>query len=278
MSENESIPPDGEETSKLLDSYFKYLTSEEAKSVGIKEQPSELQYTTFADLVFAVPAGVQTKDTLFEFFRSYNIVEFKSESETLTLQKYIKNDVRTDILFLQRGEENFDNILNVYVVARYPEKFFDLAKKRDIKFNNSTDKPWLYEGQVGFQDVAIVVCRELPLDERYYKWLMFAPAKSHKWERFILKLVDEGKNELREIAKKLRPKEYAMITQEIMDKIEAELSPQEKARLKRDTIDALEILLKGVFKNNLEGLSELFARLTPEERELLLELLSKKSK
>jgi hypothetical protein len=45
---------------------------------------------------------------------------------------------------------------------------------RGIIFNKTAGKKWLYTARVGFQDVAIVVCRDLPLEPKFYKWLIFA--------------------------------------------------------------------------------------------------------
>jgi hypothetical protein len=113
MSEtvNESLK--SEEGSSRPDPVFKLITSEEAKAVGLVVKQSEIQYSTRTDLILTVPEGVSTENTLFDFFRGANLVEFKSENDPLTLQEFTRNEVRTGIWFLQSGAEDYDNILNM---------------------------------------------------------------------------------------------------------------------------------------------------------------------
>jgi hypothetical protein len=48
------------------------------------------------------------------------------------------------------------------------------------------------------------------LEERYYIWLLFAPARSPTWRNLIKKLYKERNFKLLDIARELRPKEYGM--------------------------------------------------------------------
>jgi hypothetical protein len=44
---------------------------------------------------------------------------------------------------------------------------------------------WRLHYRIGLIDVNIVVCRLLPMQERYYQILLFAPAGSPKWTEFV---------------------------------------------------------------------------------------------
>jgi hypothetical protein len=108
------------------------------------------------------------------------------------LREYVKNALRTYMYFLQGKDKDFSNILSVIVTARRPRTFLAKAVERGIVFHEEPGKPWLRWGQVGFQDVVIVVCKDLPLEERYYPWLVFTPSNTDKWEAFVSKVKAEG--------------------------------------------------------------------------------------
>jgi hypothetical protein len=258
------------------DPAFKLITTEEAKTLGLVVQQSELQFETRTDLILTVPEGIATENTLFDFFRTASVVEFKSENDPLTLEEYIRNQIRTDIWFLQTKAGSYDKILNVLVLARSPTKFFEIAEERGIKFNNSAERKWLWQGRVGFQDVAIVVCRELPLELKYYKWLLFAPAKSNKWKRFIRRLIDEKNIELLTLARKLRPKEVGMLTaDEFLEKMLAEFTPKEREAYNKQQAEAGLIYLR-FFSRFPEQFEEILNELSEEQRQILLNYLAKK--
>jgi hypothetical protein len=275
MTEEDNDQAEPEESSSRPDSFFKLLTAAEAKAVGLQEQPTEFQYTSLADLVFAVPDKVSLAGTIFDFFRPLSVVEFKSENDPLTLKKFIKNEVRTGILCLQKDFEDYSNILNVYVVARKPDKLFEIAESRNIKLTNTPAKKWLWQGQVGFQDVAIVVCRDLPLKEQYYIWIMFAPAKSPKWRDLIKRLYKERNQKLLDIAAQLRTKEFAMvITDELIKTAQAEWSAEEKAKAHKEQVEGYKLIIEKLLEYP-ELLGDILETLTLERRQFLLQLLNK---
>jgi hypothetical protein len=63
------------------DPLFKVLTRLEAEQLGMQAIETELQkqYTTRADLILAAPPGLNLEGTLFDFCRTVNVIEFKSE-------------------------------------------------------------------------------------------------------------------------------------------------------------------------------------------------------
>jgi hypothetical protein len=270
LPEDVGESPAPEKGSSRPDPVFKLITSEEAKTLGLIVKQTEIQYSTRTDLILTVPEGVSTVNTMFDFFRGANLVEFKSENDPLTLEEYIRNEVRTGIWFLQTGAKNYNGILNAYVVARKPGSFFKVAETRGITFVNTKERKWLWTAKVGFQDVAVVVCNNLPLDKRYYKWLLFAPAKSGKWKQFIQRLVDERNKELLEIAIQMRPKEIGMVTsEEVLKEIMAELSPEEKEVYEKEVDEGYELMITALAKKP-EKLAETLAKLPEGVRNQVL--------
>lgn len=80
-----------------------------------------------------------------------------------------------------------------------------------------------------------------------------------------------------------------MITKELEEKFEKNISAKEKARLKRDKLAAIEILLEGLDKDELKAvakvlskldlaeLNDLFSELSPEKRQSLIDSLNKQT-
>ncbi len=278
------------------DPLFKVVTRLEAQQVGIIATESELQYTktTRGDLLLEVPPGISLKDTLFDFFRVANVLEFKSENDQFDLDEYIRNDTRVNQVFLQHKDLTFADILNVFVVSRKPQGFLKIVQKRRIKFQAEAGKPWLLQGEVGFQDVAIVVCKDLPLERRYYNWLAFAPTDSPKWRRLVIRLLIEESLSGRETdlalsIESMRPKEYsnmARIFREAVERAKREnwLTPEEFAQIEEMenaskpilrqiraelyNLDPalIEILYETADDQKAKKLRELLASLKPGER------------
>jgi hypothetical protein len=253
------------------DPLFKLLTREEAERLGLEASESELQFSPRADLILTVRPGLALENTMFDFFRSINVLEFKGEGDRFNLREYIKNDVRTSIKFLQEKAEDFENILNVIVCSRMPQGFLNAAKKRGVPFQPEPDKPWLWRGQVGFQNVAIIICIELPLEERYHRWLVFAPSDSRKWQAYIFELLERGDLPMLEVAEQLRPKEFHMLTKNFEEilALAAEASPKDpeyQAEARKTRIEAAITLLEAVANKQKEDLGKLLSRLKPEDR------------
>lgn len=279
---------EAEQLSDRPDPFFKLLTRLEAEQLGLKAIETELQFTTRADLVLAVPPGLNLEGTMFDFFRTLNVLEFKSENDKFNVREYVRNEVRTGITLLHSEDTDFGGILNVIVVSRRPRGFLTAAKKRRLFFRPQKGKPWLLVGQVGFQDVAIVVCRDLPLEKPYYNWLTFAPAGTDKWKEFVLKLLEEGNIELLEIIEGIRPKEFlAMLkSTDILAELEAIRSKQDP-ELDQERAEVAALILKYLANNDPKKLGYALSRLkpeqrladlTPEERAELLKLLTEQTK
>jgi hypothetical protein len=144
--------------------------------------------------------------------------------------------------------EFYGQFLNLYVLARYPTKFLDAARKDGIIFTPEPGRPWLLRTKIGFQNVALVICRDLPFERRYYEWLVFAPSDGKRWKTFIQRLEEEGEKKLLDIAARLRPKEFA-VTKATVDDIwedmraEGVLTPEVEAHMAQETHEAIEGML-----------------------------------
>jgi hypothetical protein len=129
----------------------------------------------------------------------------------------------------------------------------DSAIENGIVFTPEPGRPWLLKARVGCQYVVAVICRDLPLERRYYRWLLFAPSDSKRWERFIRRLRIENEEKLLELAQKLRPKEYNMVKVNAAElweiaRQEGVLTPEVEAYYTQQRKEAVEILI-----NDLEG-------------------------
>ena len=283
-------------TTARPDPYFKFITRLEAMQIGLLTSETELQYSTRTDLVLTVPPGLSLKGTLFDFFRSINVIEFKSQSDPLNLREYVRNELRTDLILLQSKDEEFNNILNVLVVSRFPQRFLDYARSKGIIFEPAAARPWLWRNQVGFQNVVIVVCRDLPLEPLYYPWLIFAPTDSRKWREFVLRLLAERNAFFLEKLENMRPKEYKEMAQKFIETARAQglvITPEEEAELEQAhadalaqpsdpeflasledlDIDAIGVWLGPVIEEKPEKLVQKLAKLTPEQKKKLIKML-----
>ncbi len=252
------------------DPVFKLLTRQEAERHGLQLGETEVQYSTLADLVLLVPPEASLQNTMFDFFRPVNVLEFKSQGDQLDLKEYIRNQIRTDIQFLRGKELEYRNVLNVIVSSRRPKSFLEYASQVGVAFTPEIGKPWLLRGQVGFQAVAIVICSELPLEERYYQWLVFAPTDTLKWRNYVIALFRKQNQELLRYIKTMRPKEYSMINSEaeIVELLKAEgfITAEYEAWVEQELMEATRRTWPRISKQHPEVINELLSQLPPEER------------
>ena len=196
------------------DPIFKLIFRQTATAIGLQLLDTEFQYSTQADTVAIVPPGVKLENTLFDFFWRDNVVEFKSEGDRFNLREYSRSEMRTALRFLQTNEPSYANILTVIVTARYPRAFMKIANQRGIIFRAEKERSWLWRAGVGFQDVVIVVCRDLPLEPRYYPWLLFVPVGSQAWKAFVRQLLLENNEPFLKLVRNLKPKEVQSLIDE----------------------------------------------------------------
>lgn len=247
------------------DPAFKAVTKDFATQLGLETVETEFPQTLRADLILAVPQGLALENTLFSFFRRFNIIEFKGEDDQFDEEGFVRNEVRTGLLYLYNRDANFENMLNLIVSSRLPQRFFDYMEAHQCKFESQQAQPWLWRGRVGLQEVAVVVCRELPLEPRYYQWLLFAPATSRKWREFVKMLAREGNTSMLEVVRNLRPKEYEFMTVDIQELLK-EYTPEERKRYIKDWLSAFASELPAMAEEMPEDLSQTIAKIKPELR------------
>jgi MgtE intracellular N domain len=250
---------------KRPDPAFKQVLTEEAKKLGLKRGPTELQIaqTTSSDMLLLVPAQTKLNNTLFEFFRAVNIIEFKSANDPLTLQTLKIQLARLYLLLAENQDYEFETTLNIIVSARYPKEVFSYCTSKGYEFKPEANKGWLYRANVGLQDVAVVVCDELPLEPLYLDWLIFAAADGEIWRKAILLAVKEGNLEILKLAREMHPKEYEAMGSTI-NLLFDQYSPQERERLKRDWFDVIKEVLPKMSREEPENLKYVLSGLEPE--------------
>jgi hypothetical protein len=264
------------------DPLFKDVTRTAALAAGLELLTIELPQLLRADLVLTVPPDKDLSGTLFEFLSPYSILEFKSENDDFDQAELIKNLARS-LLFLSKNQAvTYNQLLTVFVCAKHPDSVLEHLAAEISPIESDPSRPWLLHSHFGPLKITIVVCRLLPLEKRYYDWLLFAPTGSVKWHEFVKILVRNGEKAFLEQVKNLRPKEFTLMTPEITEMLKT-LSPEERAQHEKDWFGLIEAELLASEDLNQDALSKLLtklrpetltANLTPEQRKKLLELLS----
>jgi hypothetical protein len=268
------------EKRKRPDPLFKELLAEAAREAGLKSEPTELQVqqSSTSDLLLTIPEGTALDGTLFDFFRQANIIEFKSTNDPLTTVKFALQLGRVYLWLVQQQQAqsnkakaiatiavDFDNILNVVVSSKYPREFLKYSAERGCPFVATPEREWLLQARCGWQDVVIVVCERLPIEPKYERWLMFAPATSQTWRSFLKMLAQEQNWELLEVAKKLRPKEFKLMSPEL-EKYFEELRAEEPELYDKKWWEIVNLPLPDPKYLKPEQLAQLMSKLAPEER------------
>jgi hypothetical protein len=285
---------------KRPDPAFKQVLTEEARKVGLKRGPTELQIaqTTSSDMLLLVPPDTKVKGTLFEFFRAVNIIEFKSANDPLTLQTLEIQLARLYLLLAENPDYQFEQTLNIIVSARYPREVFAYSEGKGYPFKgegkNETEEKsedWLYRANLGYQDVVVVVCEQLPLKPLYLNWLIFAAADGDTWREAVLLAVKEHRLEILKLAREMHPKEVLAMGSQI-NLLFDQYSPQERKRLVKDWGDVIKDLLpkwrkeepemyedviQSIMLESPEVVAKIWETLPEEQRQFLLKSLMEKS-
>ena len=263
----------------LPDTIFKKLTRLDIEEQHLRVSDSEIQHITRTDLVIEKPEGVDTTNTMFDFFAPVTVLEFKSENDTFDNREFVINQIRTGILYIQSKEKDYTNFLNAYVLARYPQKFLDNAPDNGIVFTVDPERLWLRWATVGCQKIALLVCRDLPIERRFYRWLLFAPSDSKKWSAFIHRLEEEGNQELLAIAEQLRPKEFRKMNisaKEIWEEARqaGALTPEVEAYLAKERAEGIANMLDNLNQRDFFQMSMSVDYMTDEQISRMVNKLS----
>lgn len=235
-----------------------------------------------------IEKGTATKGTIFDFFRQYNVIEFKGTHDGLTLSKFLIQLGRVSIWASRHHYAKLEQILNIIVSAKYPREFLKYCEERGTKFQPVAGRKWLLEARCGLQDVVIVVCERLPIEPKYAIWLIFADPKTETWRETIKMLAKEQNWKLFDAAVELAPEEVVNMSTEL-DKIFAQYDygPEHRAKVKRAKLTILKTLLPYVLDESPEdleleeGTAQLLDswtkhRLERSERNMVVRQLSRK--
>lgn len=220
------------------DAAFKRVTGDLAQQIGLRLQSAELPQTLSADFILEVPPGVKLATTLFSFLADYEyaVLDFKGQSDPLDMDKLLTNSARTS-LFCSKYSHDVRKVLNLLVCSRYPQDILrPVAGVTGFSRPDAEAQPWLWVGHYSIQEVAIVVCRDLPLGPPYYDWLAFAPADSVTWKAFVRLALKDGRRDLLEIISSMRPKEFKAMAIDYM----ANVDPKDQARIDLEWFEVLE--------------------------------------
>ncbi len=272
--EEKSKPaPPPELAQDRADPVFKELMLEEALLHELEVLAVEFAQITRADMVLGVPDLTKIIGTLFDFFRRYNIIEFKSENDQLDFEAFIKNVVRTHLFWLEsqgkKEKVSYRDILHVIISARLPEGFFAEIAQENIIFTTTTERPWLFEAQVGLQKVVIVVCRNLPIEEKFLRWLVFAPSNTKKWKDLIVALLRQGGMTWLKRMERLKPREFGeyMASRDILELMAAGVyAPEVVKEYNEDMVAGAGFLIQAIRERYPQGMRDVLSQFTPEER------------
>lgn len=172
-------------------------------------------------VVLQVPTDVSLKAAIFNFFSELNVIEFKSEDDKpLNDHEFYKNVIRVYAIYEQYKKLGLENTLNVVVTASTPQKFLSFMAEKGYNFNEVPERKWLRRERFGNQEIALVICELLPVEPKYYPWLLFAPSKSETWRKYIEELILGGDayRDLLDEALAFRIEPVSIIFREVMER------------------------------------------------------------
>lgn len=264
------------------DPTFKEITGSLAQAIGIKIRSAELPQSLYADFILEVPPEVNLDNTLFSFMANYQyaVVDFKGQNDPLDMTKLHNNVARTALFCAKNPQVDVRQVLNLLVCSRYPQEILRHEKGvTGFKRPDAKGQPWLWLGKYAIQEVGIVVCRDLPIEPRFYEWLIFVPSDNKRWPETVQTFYDEKRYDLLATVLKMHPRGVKDMELKLdWDKIYREMDPIEKARLDAEWAEVIPDKLSEFATSNPEILDRLIAKfgqsLTPEQRAKLSRVLA----
>jgi hypothetical protein len=271
-----SIPNEKESNPFRPDPMFKSVTRDAALAAGLELLDIELPQLLRADLALAVPQDKDLSGTLFDFLAPYSILEFKSENDTFDRYELAKNLARSLLFFSENKTVEYSQLLTVFVCAQQPDGVLKHLTAEGTPAKSDPNRPWLFRCRIWSLNIAIVVCRLLPIEKRYYGWFQFAPTNSRKWREFVTILVHNGETAWLEQVKKIRVKEVKLMTLALTEDLKG-MTPEEQEEFKKDWINWIEAEIDTIEEIIPGGTNELLikrlTKLSPAMRQHMLELL-----
>jgi hypothetical protein len=272
----EPTPPKKTNRTTKPDTVFKAVTGKMAQEAQLDLLNVELPRLPSTDLIIHVPKGKDLSATPFEFFAPYNIVEFKSENDPFDEFEFAISLARTLLFYNAFKKAKYSEILTVFVCARYPEGVIEHLKTEGIKHEPVVGKPWLITGNFEKLNFVLVLCRDLPLEEKFYRWLIFASSQSTEWKKFVTMMLKEHNFEVLDLLYYFRPKEVEAVTIELKNAgATAELTEEDIRAIAR---------LAEIYTSNQRLVEQFMSHFSLEDRlsgvsdEQLAELLEKRKK
>lgn len=252
------------------DPSFKSVIGEAAVAMGLELRNVEIPQITITDLVIGVPDKTKLPGTMFEFFNDINFVEFKSEGDKFTDSELSDALGRIHLFYAKDGTFTYKQILGVFVCSHYPEFVVEWLTEQEI-LPLESEHDWLLRYRIGLVRVAIVVCRSLPMQERFYRFLMFAPVTSPNWKDFVKIAIENELKEFVNLLTRLKPLEVSMVIEE--RKREGQLTPTQIETYEKAGENILKFVRSLPLERQLNFLNNVY---TSEEVAAIVQGLSKK--
>jgi len=245
----------GAATSRRPDPAFSYIMNMLVKGLKLETLDTKLPQTLIADSIIAVPPEreLDLEASVLDFLKAFNVFEFKGEHDTFDEMEFIKNRIRTDLIFLENEAATFENLLNVVVTARWPTRFFSYMLERGYKFEPVLGRSWLRRCYVGLQEVIIVICNLLPVEPRYADWVIFTPADQPNWREAVRMFARERNWELLDMARDLNKTRFAKMDAELKE-IFLTYGSEDRERFLKEQREAYEVMTFNMKHGDPEGL------------------------
>ena len=253
------------------DPTFKNVTSQAARARGINIVGAELPQTVTADLIFELNEDTDLTDSLFSFLSGYRfaVVDFKGPNDPLDMPKLLLNVARTALFCAKNPQVSVRQVLNLLVCSRYPANILKEPAAQNIVGFHQPDpekQPWLWLGRYVFQEIIIVVCRDLPIEERFFDWLLFMPADIKKWPVTVRQFLAAGRYDLVALSRNLHPKEFNEMKLEItLSDITANMTQRERKQYYKDLAALLRTELNELLVESPEDAREMISKVEPQQ-------------
>ncbi|MEI6045092.1 MAG: hypothetical protein WCS37_12140 [Chloroflexota bacterium] len=226
------------------DPAFKEVTGKMARASGLNVVGAELPQILAADFVLEIPDDANLENTLFSYLKGYRyaVLDFKGPNDRLNMPKLLNNFARTALFCIKNPQVKVSQVVNLLVCSRYPQELLRPIKGVcGFTRPDSVNQPWLWYGKFTFQEIIIIVCRDLPIESRFFEWLVFIPADNSRWKETVKAFFAANRLDLVSFAHALHPKEFETMELDLdFKKIYRDLDPKERERLHDDWADVLQ--------------------------------------
>ncbi|MFA0740036.1 MAG: hypothetical protein DFNUSKGM_000133 [Candidatus Fervidibacter sacchari] len=141
----------------------------------------------------------------FDYFRHYNLLEFKSPTDPLTPDEYKRVIARAYLFLAEVRENDLEKVTVTVITATKPRKVLKGVPQL-VRFVEEASGRYRSDDKMR---VRILVAPELPLERRNYLLLLFA--RGQKLRETLLRLAQEGWWEIVRLAYLLHPKEASEV-------------------------------------------------------------------